>query len=214
MAYVNNKMDNYKQLKILVIRPGETVDAFNLRFLHLYYSLNSELKKQISVYDYMNAVRTRYELHHALTMREPASIEEACQMAKNHEYWQEYNAMTYGTMSGPVEPFSPFYTQSGYNCNYTANYARPPTTKEPFYRNNPYYRNNYSSTSMNPAFATPGPNPEFGYQNHMRNTGNRYGNSGFYPGVVMQHPGNKSTKVCFNCGQPGHIQRDCGRLNH
>jgi len=90
MSYYNNKTDALQQINILAIRPFESIDAFNKRFLELYYSLGTDLCKQVSVYDYMNALKGRYHFHQTLILRAPATIEEAFQVAKNFEYWQQY----------------------------------------------------------------------------------------------------------------------------
>jgi len=94
MFYYNNKTDTLQQIKILAIRPFESLMSLIKDSLELYHSLGTDLCKQVSVYDYMCALKGRYHLHQTHILRVSATIEEACQVAKNFEYWQKYNVVT------------------------------------------------------------------------------------------------------------------------
>ena len=187
------------------------------------------MKNQISVYDYMNAVRNRIELHHVLTLREPTSIEDACQIAKNHEYWQEYNFVTYGTSQlyvGPYRPMkqsvsTPFYpTTTPYQIGYMPNNSlnQPGMTMPVPSRSQ--YSNYWTEPSpygipmtmppypaSEPMMAIPPYNPLNTFSN-ARGTFNRSART------LSSTPGQLAEKRCWRCGQPGHLQKDCGRLNH
>ncbi len=230
MAYLNNKSDHFRQLKILTIRPEETIDAFNRRFLDHYHSLGSDLKVQISVYDYMNAIRPRIELHHILTLREPSTIEDACQIAKNHEYWQEYNSITYGNPYRYMDSQRPLMTPTGmpmyaatapYQYGYSpSNSLAHPGVTMPFPPRTPYYGNYWPEPTpfgmpltmppypaSEPIRVIPPYNPPNTFNNTRGTSKRNIRASPLTPGQVQE-------KLCWRCGQPGHLQKDCGRLNH
>jgi len=225
LTYQNSKKDAFQQIKILTIRPHETIEAFNKRFLDLFYSLGTEYSKQVSVYDYMNALKGRFDLHQTLILRSPSTIEDACQVAKNYEYWQEYNTVTYG--QAPVFPPNPRVAAMNDSTNYgpvpnlypsfawnlenrASPYPQPfsPQYYQSAYMNPPYYYNSpMSPYSMNPptsSYAT------HRTPNHLSNTRTNFRNS---PRPVPQTPINLLEKRCWSCGQPGHLQKDCPHLN-
>jgi len=229
LTYQNSKKDAFQQIKILTIRPNETIEAFNKRFLDLFYSLGTEYSKQVSVYDYMNALKGRFDLHQTLILRSPTTIEDACQVAKNYEYWQEYNAVTYG--QAPVFPSNPRVAAINDSTNYgpvpnlypsiawslenhTSQYAQPfsPQFYPPSYMNPPSY---YGSRPPPPMAPYARNSPTSTYVNHRapNNLSNSRTTLRSSPRPVPQSPINLSEKRCWSCGQPGHLQKECPHLN-
>lgn len=219
MEYLNNKSDKFKQLKIIVIRPDETIDDFNKRFLELYHALGNEHRQRISVYDYMNAIRNRMGVHQALTLKEPETIEKACRIAKDYEYWQEYNFLNYGnSYINPQAYYPPSNMNSGFGYPAVNRRSAPP--------NNTLFPNNqafigyapfaqqFSTPMTMPTYPMTEPMTAYNHQNTAGTFPRSYNTSNNHPRSNTTSYLNRPEIVCYRCGQPGHLQKDCGRLNH
>ncbi|ORX63499.1 hypothetical protein BCR32DRAFT_287720 [Anaeromyces robustus] len=74
----NKKFNKLRQLK-------RFYSYINTRFLNLYDQLESSDKSSISVIDYENSLRPRFQVYERVTMAETGTIEEACSLAEKYE---------------------------------------------------------------------------------------------------------------------------------
>jgi len=222
LLYLNNMSDAFQQIKILTIRPNETVDSFNRRFLELYHSLGTQQKNQISVYDYLSAVRGRPDLHHSFTIRLPNSIQEVCQEAKNYEYWQEYNAASLNHNTGYYEPYRSqnYHIRAPYSGSNPYRYELQPlpVSSAPvhpeMYVSTPAGTASYTKPMTMTTYPMNEPISANVFPNNVNGASGTYKTYVPNPDPVPSFPANPNVKLCWSCGQPGHLRRDCGRLNH
>ncbi|ORX41864.1 hypothetical protein BCR36DRAFT_309628, partial [Piromyces finnis] len=78
----NEKCSN---LKLLKIRDNETIKNFNYRYLKLYYHLDHDYMRLISVEDYLNAIKTRVYPHSQVIISECETLTEAFKVAERAE---------------------------------------------------------------------------------------------------------------------------------